>query len=1014
MFLFEAGAQKRLFSASGSLIIQNYPPKTIRGNAQVFSITQDANGLMYFANQQGVLQYDGSNWQTIPTENNRIVNEVSTSKDGTILVGGDNIFGKLVSDDEGVVSFKSLKSILSDSSDIGLIQKIIIHENQVIIHNESKIFVLEEDSLINTITSETQYGTIILKQDNIYAYQKGLGIYVLNDTGLTPLKDGYLFSNKPVINIIHFNDKHLIVTEDQGLFEINQHDEIKPLHILEDIKITGAQNLENRLLSFGTKSKGIIVLNKALQITYELDLDKGLIDPFIKDQYYDNENNLWLATNNGISKVEIQSPIMHFGRESGLRTSVESITKFNGHIYAAAYDGVYQFNDGGQLTKLEGITNDCYNLQVMPYLEEYQVEISPIDSTELIVLHFNELLKIKKVDTTIVNLGLYSNITQSSTTEMFNFVVMDDGTIFIGTKPDEGVYKTHVDIFNDPTVPVKQYDLDIGATYTFEHDNTFFVAGDSGLFYMEGEKFLPSKQFGIDFSTGEYGVHRISKDPLGNIWMIIFDQFNYFEYGYSELQPDGTYNWNNIYFKRHAEQIVHAIYHEDRFVTWLGGTDGIIRFDKTATKKYNIDYKSLIRSVKFNNTPLYSGGAVEKMPLPYLEYQTNSMISFSFSAASYVDESNTSFSYILEGHSKNWSDWSDITYKEYNLQEGTYTFKVKAKNVYGVISEEASFTFTIAPPWYRRTWAYALFIVLTIGLIYLVVLLSLRRVKQQNIRLEQTVEDRTAEISAQKEEVEIQKEIVEEKNKDILDSIRYAKHIQDAILPSNEFLAQSFKDAFIFFKPKDIVSGDFYWVKKKGNKILFSVVDCTGHGVPGAFVSIVGNNSLNRAINEFNLSQPAAILDMLNSLVVESFKQQGTEDDVKDGMDIALCVLDTSTNILEYSGANNSLYLVRNGELIETRANKQPIGAYDHTKPFTNHTIQLQRKDRVFLFSDGYADQFGGPKGKKLKYKAFKNILINDDQVDLNTLNHQLSEQFLNWKGNLEQVDDVCILGVEI
>src|SRR5690606_18128635 len=152
----------------------------------------------------------------------------------------------------------------------------------------------------------------------------------------------------------------------------------------------------------------------------------------------------------------------------------------------------------------------------------------------------------------------------------------------------------------------------------------------------------------------------------------------------------------------------------------------------------------------------------------------------------------------------------------------------------------------------------------------------------------------------------------EEKNRDIMDSIRYAKHIQDAILPSDEFVSECFKDAFIIYRPKDIVSGDFYWVKQKGNKTLFAAVDCTGHGVPGAFVSIVGNNGLNRAINEFNLIRPGEILDKLTELVLESFKQPGSSDDeVKDGMDIALCVLDHDTNTLEFSGANNSLYLVR-------------------------------------------------------------------------------------------------------
>ncbi len=253
--------------------------------------------------------------------------------------------------------------------------------------------------------------------------------------------------------------------------------------------------------------------------------------------------------------------------------------------------------------------------------------------------------------------------------------------------------------------------------------------------------------------------------------------------------------------------------------------------------------------------------------------------------------------------------------------------------------------------------------------------LSLRRLQKQNLILEEKVEERTQELNKININLVKQKALVDEKNKDILDSIKYAKRLQDAILPTNEFIEKNLANSFVLYKPKDIVSGDFYWMAEKNNKVYFAAVDCTGHGVPGAIVSIVGHNGLSRALKEFDLHSPAEILDKLNDLVEETFHQ------LKDGMDIALCVLDKKTGVLEYSGANNPLYIIRkkepnNIEII--KADKQPIGSFAERKPFTNHKIKLEKEDVVYIFSDGFADQFGGDKGKKFKYAQFRQVLIQN------------------------------------
>ncbi len=281
--------------------------------------------------------------------------------------------------------------------------------------------------------------------------------------------------------------------------------------------------------------------------------------------------------------------------------------------------------------------------------------------------------------------------------------------------------------------------------------------------------------------------------------------------------------------------------------------------------------------------------------------------------------------------------------------------------------------------------------------------------------LEQKVKERTAEVVKQKEEIEKQNEKISELYEEVTDSIKYAKGLQEAILPPDEFVSENLPDSFILYKPKDIVSGDFYWMEKKKGKIYFAAVDCTGHGVPGAFMSIVGYNALNEALRTND--NPGSILDALNrgvSKTLHNNSSMGTT--TKDGMDLALCCYDAKTKELQFAGAYNPLYLIRDGEVVQVKADKFAIGTYyeDESKKFTNHTIQLQPNDYIYVFSDGYADQFGGPKGKKFMYKRFRDYLLTLNGKSMGTQKEFLNNTLEDWKGPLEQIDDILVIGMHI
>ncbi|MCB9189936.1 MAG: tetratricopeptide repeat protein [Flavobacteriales bacterium] len=297
--------------------------------------------------------------------------------------------------------------------------------------------------------------------------------------------------------------------------------------------------------------------------------------------------------------------------------------------------------------------------------------------------------------------------------------------------------------------------------------------------------------------------------------------------------------------------------------------------------------------------------------------------------------------------------------------------------------------------------------------------------------------------------IEEQKHILEEKNTEILDSITYAKRIQTAILPSDRYFAENLPEAFVLYKPKDIIAGDFYWLEyhQEQNKLLFASADCTGHGVPGAMVSVVCNNALNRSVREFELLNPSLILDKTRELVIEQFEK--SESEVKDGMDISLIALnrnltkaDSGGGTIEWSGANNPLWIVRSSEgphelnasamdsnktltvapnveaethiLFEIKPDKQPIGKYAEPKPFTNWKVELHKGDTVYIFTDGFADQFGGDKGKKFMASKMKKLLLSIQDQPIQQHQQILDQTFEEYRGPHEQIDDVCIIGMRI
>ncbi len=402
----------------------------------------------------------------------------------------------------------------------------------------------------------------------------------------------------------------------------------------------------------------------------------------------------------------------------------------------------------------------------------------------------------------------------------------------------------------------------------------------------------------------------------------------------------------------------------------------------------------------------------------------NTSLEFSVAAPHYIKENTTSYQYRIKGLMNEWSEWSEDPTLRIFTQKGEYTVQARARNIWGQVSETNQVSYEVPPPFTETAYFYGMLIVLVAGLFFLIIKLHERKLQHDKRVLEEAIKARTATIEEQKSEITTQrdailqqKKTIEEKNREITGSIEYARRIQTALLPGENTFQQVFSDHFIIFRPRSIVSGDFYWIHSNEKRIYLTAADCTGHGVPGAFMSMLGISSLNEIVSNHkgNPENAAEILNRLRETVKNSLHQTGKKDLTKDGMDMAFCVVDLENNKMDFAGAFNPLYIFRNGAFEQYSGDRNPVGIYHTEKAsFTNHRVDIKPGDTFYLFSDGYIDQLGGPNHKKFKSKNFISLLKDIHHLPMYRQKEILEQEFDQWKGDNFQVDDVIVLGIRI
>ncbi len=1052
----------------GIPFIRNYSPTEYGQSPDNWAVAQDKRGVMYFGNSTGVLEYDGSTWSLFPVSNASIVRSIAINKDGVIYVGAVGEFGYLAPNKDGILSYTSLVDLLPiNERNFADVWKTYIIEDAVYFQTFTKLIRVQNQT-VKVWKPTTSFHLSFEVDGQLFINERGQGLKQLIHDSLLLLPGAEVFKDIRIYSIINYSEnQYLIATRENGLWfldkKANQDQLFREWNVeanneLIAQQVYGACKLKNGLFAFATLQGGVIITDQQGKLNRIINKKCGLRDDAVKFVATDNQDNIWVALANGLAHIEVSSPLTTLNDAQGLVGYVYDIIKFKGILYVATSLGVYgSVND--YFVPIRGINVQSWALKKF-YTQT---------DTLLLVATEAGIAQINQFSAEFIKSCFSYDLMQSAQNINRLFIANSDGVssihyenkqwvdedylegiddeirsitednshnIWLGT-PLNGIFQLN---FSDREKSKNNTLTSWGQPYSIHHYDTsqglpdmqyniprlynhqLVFATTQGLyqFNKNTSQFYPSPLYGHAFRDKQ--IYRfVSKDSLTTMMFTVSGKREKLVLE-ATTHTNGKYTLHTQPFLRIVEREIHAIYPQEDGITWLGGPDGVVRYDDRVKKDFAIPYYALIRQVTIDkDSTIYRGYHADSLKKIEIAYQYNSMI-FDFSATSYGAEDKLQYSFILEGYDTEWSAWTTKNNKEYtDLREGTYTFKVKAKNNYHVESIESSFSFIILPPWYRTYWAYALYVFLVIGIIYLIIKISVRRLVKAKNQLEMIVKERTAEVVAQKH-------LIEEKHKEITDSINYAERIQRSFLATKQHLdinlntnhlnsestAHKPENYFVFFKPKDVVSGDFYWSATLSNgHFILATADSTGHGVPGAIMSLLNITSLEKAIEKLN--KPHDILNATRKTIIERLKRDGSEEGGKDGMDCSLCVYDLEHNKLQIAAANNPVWIVRAGEVIEVKPDKMPVGKHDRQEEsFTIHEFEIQKDDVIYTLTDGFPDQFGGPKAKKFMSKNLRELLAKNAHLPMKEQHQLLETTFNNWVGTLEQIDDVTIIGVRI
>lgn len=1079
--------------SDGKLPTQNFNPSQFPSReGQCHDVIVGPDHRIYVGNNGGLLVYNGQNWKQVEDPEEREVFALEFSPHGTLFFGSNNSFGYVETDEAGNSKMVDLFKMLGDNlGSIGRIRGILFRGDEVWFYSASAIFVIDKGFQLVEEFAVNKMARLFMAGRRPVVFELFEEPKIIDESGnLVPLINDWP-RKMAIQNVFELGKgQYLMITDTDWKYLEVDGNQISTTQALSNPELLDLFVLKARLdpsgdLVLATESNGILKLDQHGNLITISDFKKGLQNNSVNEICFDHQGNLWAALEFGVSMIDYNAPVSHFGEEFGVNFVINEILPIRETLLLGTTTGIYEWNPlEKRFKKVEGFNGECWTLEkvekgdgkysILAGAENAITEYTPGQGFERLVSASPFLIRRSRNDGHRYWVGTESGyisfylkdgfLVEEHRNEALNMEIRSietdgEGNIYMGS---DGYGMIRIRIDEQTNIPDFENlihidslsGLSIGDPNPSLYKDQIIAGTVDGIFLPEKDDRFSRTDFGLEEENAWNNYFfRLTQGPAGELWVVSLNlELDEFFNGYIIPQEKFVHEA----FKATTENIVFSIEVDPVYENvWMGGEGGLFGVNNMGENYLTYKVECHFDEISYGEDSILFAG-FSTTPPPDIELPfSRKALTFQFSSSSYKSNQKTLFKYKLEGFDDSWSEWSEKSEVVYtNLPGKNYSMQVRTRDYFGVESQVASMNFRVLPPWYLTWWAYSLYGIFFFGFTYAVVVISNRglriiirektkEITQQKDEIElqnSELESQNEEILAQRDQLEEQNQVIGNKNRQITDSIHYAQRIQLAILPPPSKIKELLPNSSIMYRPKDIVSGDFYWMETgRGNqeeKTLFAAVDCTGHGVPGAFVSIIGYNGLNRVVREAEIQSTGEILDHLNEIVTKTLNPSGGNDEeVKDGMDISLCSLDPKTLEVQYSGAHNSLYLVRRSSRIQTtsgetinpnlegehganlfeiKADKRPIGAFEKEGRFNTTTFQAEKDDLIFLFTDGFADQFGGPKGKKYMYKSFKKFLIRQVEEPVAQINSNLEKEYDEWKGEHEQIDDVCIIAVRV
>lgn len=1004
----------------------------------IYSILQDKAGYMWFGTCAGAVRYNGREMKII----------------GNSLELSDNTIRSIAQDSSSYIYLASQKGIevVDKDSVIKLLFQGIDFNSVFIDSRNNKWFtgnngicLLEnngkERQLNKEVTGLPLYVNNIAEDSKnnriFFSSVDGIFEFSLSDNKVTKR------SGEECYYIYIDQHKHLWISTKEGLFVGSLDELVNGKYFSTASNLNETLGLDNDIVNGIITGKGgstwLIFDTKIIEMTANdhlaaiYDQKTGMKNNKILSAVFDREDNLWVGFFGGLQRMSITRGIRNF-YYADINSYVYSFSESgDGSVWVASNNGIFCY-DGTLINFSKKL--DSHHEGVTGHNEKYVMGSLP--GGNLIFACGEGLFEVNPITKSIIRNREFDQVLHS----LESVFISSKGEIILLTGISNILY--YIKNFNAPVITLNDRTT-ANISQMIEFNGRLLAGNYNGIVELKNGVLSEIGKIGckvwslcasdsILWAGTDYGLKEIISMNFENVQPVAVDG----DIVIKSVIPanNKSYLWLGTnkgfaYFntvERKTEFIIdsrdglagdeitpNGLFIDSNKLLWIGSYHGINNFNLRAVSSVVQPPVCFIEKVMMN------GKRIDLKQGQVFRYNENNFV-FQIAGISFVDEKSTEFEFYIRGTGNSYSSYNKgREYKAYynNLPPGRYEFIYKAKGKNNIQSYAQKFEFSIKPAWFN-TWLFRItVIILGMLLIWALYKARVRNIEAQKKKLEEQVKQRTMELQIANLEIQEQRDVargqrdkIAEQNKEITDSIYYAERIQRSMLPPVITLASILPEHFVLFKPKNIVSGDFYWAFEKEERVFISAVDCTGHGVPGALMSMLGISFLNEIVIKSHNLYPDEVLNNLRESIIKSLKQTGHVGEARDGMDVSMISFDKDLRSITFTGANNPLYMIRDNQLSEIKGDKMPVGIYEKMTPFTRHTFEIKKGDTFYIFSDGYADQFGGPKSKKFMYANFKKLLLSLTDKPMLEQGKILDETIMSWQGSLEQVDDIVVIGI--